>query len=143
MLDVMFHRFLPAGTSINIPPYALHRCGSYFSPGPAVFWPDRWLKEESRQIPEQLKHALGVKTTSEMPKVHTNTSAFIPFSFGPANCVGKNLATLEMRTVLALLITRFDFHLVSDYDSEDWNREQEDFFAMKNGRLPVIIRRRI
>ena len=60
-----------------------------------------------------------------------------------ANCVGKNLATLEMRTVLALLITRFDFHLVSDYDLEDWNREQEDFFAMKNGRLPVVIRRRI
>jgi cytochrome P450 len=131
---------VPPGTAINIPAYALHRCATYFSPSPNVFWPDRWL----RDAPSALSSSGIGSETGNRPfsDVVTNTSAFIPFSFGPANCVGKNLAMVEMRMVVALLVTRFDIQLSSSYNPADWDREQEDFFALKNGKLPVILRRR-
>lgn len=35
-----------------------------------------------------------------------------PFSFGPRNCLGKNLARAEMRLIMAKLLWRFDLELV-------------------------------
>jgi cytochrome P450 len=133
-------RYAPPGTAINIPAYALHRCAKYFSPSPSVFWPGRWLKE----APSAPSISGNGSEAKDRPfsKVVTNTSAFIPFSFGPANCVGKNLAMVEMRMVVDLLVTQFDMQLSSSYDPTDWDREQVNFSALKNGRLPVILRRR-
>ena len=75
--------------------------------------------------------------------VSTNLSAFIPFSYGPANCAGKNLATLEMRTVVSLLMRRFDMRFGDDgsesYNPSRWEEEGEDWFVFKNGMLPVVL----
>ena len=38
-------------------------------------------------------------------------SLLMPFSVGPRNCVGQNLANLEMRVVLATLLRRYRFTL--------------------------------
>ena len=138
------YRYIPPGTAINIPAYALHRCASYFSPNPETFWPERWLK----QSPESLtmsgdtdSHAIDGHS-EHVTSFVTNGSAFIPFSFGPANCVGKNLAMVEMRIVVATLVTRFDLHISHEYNPMDWHKDQEDFFALKNGRLPVVLKPR-
>jgi len=37
-----------------------------------------------------------------------NKKSFYPFSTGPANCIGKNLAYAELRIILARLLWRFD-----------------------------------
>jgi hypothetical protein len=72
-----------------------------------------------------------------------NLSAFIPFSFGPANCAGKNLAMLEMRTVIALLIRRFDMafseRFTEGYSADKWGEDAEDWVVFKNGPLPVVL----
>ena len=57
--------------------WSVHRDARNFS-YPDTFWPDRWLIAE------------GIQESKE--KITHNPDAFIPFSFGPANCVGKNLA---------------------------------------------------
>lgn len=44
--------------------------------------------------------------------------AWRPFEFGPRNCVGQELAMLEIRVVLALTVREFDF---SDAYAE-WDR---------------------
>ena len=36
-------------------------------------------------------------------------SAFNPFSLGPRNCIGRNLAYLEMQLILARLVWHFNF----------------------------------
>ena len=36
---------------------------------------------------------------------------FIPFSDGPRDCVGRNLATMNISTVLATLLGHFSFRL--------------------------------
>jgi len=60
------HTILP-GTSILINVFALHRNSKYFE-NPEKFDPDRFLKDN--------KH-------------DRHTYAFVPFSAGPRNCIGK------------------------------------------------------
>lgn len=72
----------------------------------------------------------------------TNPAAFIPFSMGPANCVGKNLAWLEMRMVVATLVQKFDMRFAKGYEPHKWDEELKEFMAMQVGELPVIIQSR-
>uniref|UniRef100_A0A8H7NLZ0 Uncharacterized protein n=1 Tax=Bionectria ochroleuca TaxID=29856 RepID=A0A8H7NLZ0_BIOOC len=55
--------------------------------------------------------------------------ALRPFSYGPRNCIGKNLAYVEMRVILARIIWEFD--LVMAHDSQDWMNEEEAYLWMK------------
>ncbi len=59
------------------------------------FKPERWLKE------------------SRCP-VH-KTEAFTPFGGGPRYCPGRNLAILEIRMVMAMLLKNFEIELVTEY----------------------------
>ena len=118
--QVLVQRFVPESTALYIPIYVLQRDARYFSPSPNSFIPERWLD-----------------TTSG--KFTTNTSAFIPFSTGPANCVGKNLALLEMRMVVASIIQKFDMRFDEGYDPNTWEEELQDFFVTKVGKLPVVL----
>ncbi|TFK36463.1 high nitrogen upregulated cytochrome P450 monooxygenase 2 [Crucibulum laeve] len=117
--------FIPEGTAVTVPPYALHRDPRYFSPNPDKFWPERWMKHDSDA------------------KVVVNRGAFIPFSQGPANCAGKTLAILELRLVLALLIQRFDMAFDDGYDPAVWEQSLTDTFVFSKGKLPIKLTRRI
>ncbi|KAF8989678.1 high nitrogen upregulated cytochrome P450 monooxygenase 2 [Cyathus striatus] len=109
--------FIPDGTAVNIPPYAIHRDPRYFSPDPDSFIPDRWIKVDS--------------------SYETNQAAFIPYSTGPMNCAGKLLAQLELRVVVASLVRDLDFKFQDDWDTLNWEKELEDMFVFKKGKLPV------
>ncbi|KAJ7306273.1 high nitrogen upregulated cytochrome P450 monooxygenase 2 [Mycena albidolilacea] len=109
-------RFIPEGTSIYIPPYSLHRNPDYFS-HPDNFIPDRWIQDSKLE-----KH---------------NTAAFIPFSIGPANCVGKQFAKRELFTVLVVLFKSFDLRFADGFDSEAWPKGLRDFFVVTRPPLCV------
>ena len=70
--------------------------------------------------------------------VRMDASAFVPFSFGPANCAGRSLALAELRMVTALVVQRFDMRLAEWYDPKDWQDKLEDWFIMQTGKLPVV-----
>ena len=56
----------------------------------ARFDPERWLVDDAeRACPH-------------------DTGAFLPFGAGPRFCPGRNLAVLQIRTVLAMLCRNFD-----------------------------------
>jgi cytochrome P450 len=94
-----------------------------------VFWPGRWLVAEGLESPPN-----GF--------VH-NTAAFTPFSYGPANCVGKSLAMQEMRMVICLMMQKLDVRKADGYDVETrWENDLQDFFVSKRGCFPVHITRR-
>ena len=40
-----------------------------------------------------------------------NQDVFQPFSVGPRNCIGRNLAIVEMRLILARVLFNFDLEL--------------------------------
>ncbi|KAI3597833.1 cytochrome p450, partial [Moniliophthora roreri] len=100
--------FLKEGTAVQVPPYVLHRDPRYFSPDPQKFWPERWIR------------------AGEDPKIVLELGAFVPFSSGPANCAGKRLALLELRVVLALLISRFELSFATGWDVRNWEKNLRD-----------------
>ncbi|KAF7333636.1 hypothetical protein MSAN_02406600 [Mycena sanguinolenta] len=115
---------IPEGTSVIVPPYTIHRDPRNFSPSPDKYIPDRWLAKDN---------------DSEFV---TNDDAFIPFSTGPANCVGKNLAMLEIRMVVAHIMRAFELQFSDGYDTQRWEEDLKDYFVMQKGSLPVNLTRR-
>ncbi|KAJ7822180.1 high nitrogen upregulated cytochrome P450 monooxygenase 2 [Mycena olivaceomarginata] len=113
--------FVPEGTAVYMPPYAIHRDARYFNPDPDRFWPERWLDNE----PDR---------TSSL-SVHTENAAF-----GPMNCAGRLVAQLELRVVVATLVQQLDME--PGWDRARWEQGLEDFFVFKKGVLPVIIKTR-
>jgi len=125
-------RFVPEGTITTIATYSMHRDPRSFQPLPETFLPERWL-------PEPQRIALEPDVFSKPGDFILHQGAFIPFSMGPANCVGKNLAWIEMRMCLALLVQRFEFKFDPEYDSQRWLAEISDYFVTKKGPLPAIL----
>ncbi|TFY64573.1 hypothetical protein EVJ58_g2549 [Rhodofomes roseus] len=116
--------FVPEGTGVYIPPYVYNRDPRFFSPNPEVFWPERWILAKSD------------------PSITLNASAFLSFSAGPANCVGKPLALIEMRMTLASLLQAFEVRYADGYDSRKWVDGLGDFLVTTRGELPVVLKLR-
>ena len=91
-------RLVPEGTQIYISPFVLQRDPRYWPEGPDEFRPERWLAQPAGQ----------------------NAAAFIPFSFGPSNCAGRQLARREMVLVISTLIREFEMAFADDFDWEAW-----------------------
>ena len=127
-MTILHFSTLPEGTNTFIPTFALQRDPRYFSPAPDSFWPDRWLSRDKRQS----------QAPAAGPEV-LDLAAFIPFSYGPASCVGKNLALQEMRMMAALLVQKFNFEFAKGYDPSQWEGQLEDFYVRGHGKLPTVI----
>ncbi|KAF8991582.1 cytochrome P450, partial [Cyathus striatus] len=111
--------YVPEGTAICIPPYAIHRDSRYFSPDPDRFNPDRWITDD--------------------PSFQTNHDAFIPYSIGPMNCAGKLLAQMELRAVVASLVRELDVSFQDGWDPKEWDQSLKDALLFKKGKLPVLL----
>ncbi|VUC37234.1 unnamed protein product, partial [Clonostachys rosea] len=109
--------WIPAGTWVGICQYAANRSDKHFAE-PLVFAPERYL--ESRDAKFQ-GDARGVVQ---------------PFSLGPRNCIGQNLARAEIRLILAKLTWHFDLELSSV--GTDWLREQKAYGLWDKD--PLLIR---
>ncbi|CAK5277250.1 unnamed protein product [Mycena citricolor] len=100
--------YIAQNTQIFVPHYTLHRSAEYFS-DPDSFRPERWLNPGAME-----RH---------------DTLAFIPFSFGSANCVGQNLARRELIMVSAALIQTFDISFGKDFAAAgEWSDHLHDIF---------------
>ncbi|KAJ7309990.1 high nitrogen upregulated cytochrome P450 monooxygenase 2 [Mycena albidolilacea] len=110
-------RFIPSGTSVYTPTYSLHRNPHYFFPHPDKFCPQRWLPDSKFD-----KH---------------DTSAFAPFSLGPANCVGQKFGNREILMASSILFKSFDLQFADGFDSDAWPKSMRDFFVFTRGPLLV------
>jgi cytochrome P450 len=54
-----------------------------------------------------------------------NRKCFYPFSHGPGNCIGKNLAYAELRLILARLTWEFD--ILPQPENEGWANNMRAF----------------
>ncbi|PMD48855.1 cytochrome P450 [Hyaloscypha variabilis F] len=91
---------------------AIHRNAEYF-PSPDEFIPERWVPGSGR--------------FQEIPK-----DAYRPFEKGPRDCIGQQLAMLEMKIVLALTLRDFDFK--EDYETWDRNLGRKSPGSQLDGR---------
>lgn len=107
---------IPGNVNVRVPHLTLMTDERYF-PSAAEFIPERW--------------------TGDRPELLTDESrrAYIPFSYGVHNCVGKNLALNEMRLVLARLAAEFDVSFGESHSDEKFEIECKDYMILESGAL--------
>ncbi|KAH8505311.1 hypothetical protein H0E87_012529 [Populus deltoides] len=86
---------IPRGTELLIPILALHHDQSIWGHDANEFNPRRF----SNGVARAAKHHV----------------AFIPFGLGVRTCIGQNLAILQAKLTLAIILQRFSFRLATSY----------------------------
>ena len=81
-------KHFPAHTVLSVPAYTIHHSKEIWGSNADEFVPDRWDSLTERQ-----------------------KNAFIPFSYGPRSCVGRNVAEMELALIVATTFRRYDFDL--------------------------------
>ncbi|KAJ5531630.1 hypothetical protein N7527_005023 [Penicillium freii] len=108
---------VPGKTALSVHQWATYRNPQNFRL-PNQFIPERWIGD-------------GFATDDK--------AAFQPFSFGPRNCIGKNLAYHEMRLILAKVLYNFELSLLPG--SIGWEK-QKTFLLWEKNDLMVQLKAR-
>ncbi|KAK4675163.1 hypothetical protein QC764_500720 [Podospora pseudoanserina] len=108
--------YVPGGTVVAVHQWAMYHNEEHFKK-PFEFHPERWLGDP------------------EFASDHKE--AFQPFHLGPRNCLGRNLAYIEMRLILARVLWNFDLKM--DKDSADWMSKQRIFNLWEKGALNAYL----
>lgn len=113
--NVICGEWVPGKTRVSVAQYAAYRSPLNFK-DPESFIPERWFPGTGYE--DDKKEALQ------------------PFSLGPRNCIGKNLAYYEMRILLAKVLLNFDIKLCPQ--SADW-LNQKSFTLWEKHPLWVTV----
>lgn len=103
----------PAGTVLSVPTYTIHHSKEIWGEDADEFRPERWETVTPKQ-----------------------KNAFMPFSYGPRACVGRNVAEMELKLIAAAWVRRYEIELRQD------ELETKEGFLRKPVKLDVNIRRR-
>ena len=63
-------------------------------------------------------------------------NAYLPFSLGPRNCVGRPLALMELRVVILMLLNKFTFKI--DENNEDFQDEPGLYLTLNPWSIKMI-----
>ncbi|KAJ7639707.1 hypothetical protein DFH06DRAFT_1335381 [Mycena polygramma] len=56
----------------------------------------------------------------------------------PANCIGKNLAMLEIRMVVACIMQAYEMRFAEGYDTSRWEADLKDYFIAVCNKLAKV-----
>ncbi|KAK7751071.1 hypothetical protein SLS62_007057 [Diatrype stigma] len=108
--------YVPEGTIVAVHQWAMYHNEKHFAE-PFEFRPERWLGDP--------RYA------------NDNREAFQPFHLGARNCLGRNLAYVEMRIILARVLWNFDMKIADE--SKDWVSKQRVFNLWDKGPLRAFL----
>ncbi|KAI0145190.1 cytochrome P450 [Xylariaceae sp. FL1272] len=109
---------IPANTTIVAPSYPIGRLDTAFE-RPKEFLPERWTTRQDLVLDKR---------------------AFAPFSLGKFGCIGKSLAMIEMRLVIALLVKHFEISFAEGDEGESLFEGLQDQFTFAPGPLNLSFR---
>ncbi|RDW60166.1 benzoate para-hydroxylase [Coleophoma crateriformis] len=112
-------KHFPASTVLSVPAYTIHHSREIWGPDADEFKPERW------------------NNLTEAQKV-----GFIPFSYGPRSCVGRNVAEMELALIVSTTFRRYDFDLYQDVlDTREGflRKPVECFLGADVPRIPTIM----
>ncbi|OCK76499.1 benzoate 4-monooxygenase cytochrome P450 [Lepidopterella palustris CBS 459.81] len=107
-------KYVPGGITVSVSHYSTYYSAENFAL-PNSFIPERWLGDPRFEADNKL--------------------AFQPFSYGPRNCLGKNMAYHEMRLILSKVLWNFDLSLTEE--SKNWS--DQDVFTLWD-KPPLMVK---
>ncbi|ETN40712.1 uncharacterized protein HMPREF1541_04991 [Cyphellophora europaea CBS 101466] len=117
---------VPPGTYVSV-----HQSAAFWSERnfkrARGFVPERWLPEHQRE---------GGEFANDDRAVHQ------PFSVGPRNCIGQNLANAEMRVILARVLWNFELVLAGTEEKKAGWVDQKTFLTWIKKPLMVTLKLR-
>lgn len=130
--------YIHKGACISVNSWTLHRDPrNYYRPD--EFLPERWLDKQGRLNNEALRGQ------QEKPAENTysphNPKAFVPFSTGPASCIGRDVAWAEMRAILSAFLLKYDIEM-RDEDYRSYGESFTDHFVAGNGPCWITLKQR-
>ncbi|RDX51365.1 cytochrome P450 [Lentinus brumalis] len=125
-LQAEIDKFYPAGEPASETKH--HRDMHYYGNEALRLYPPVPLGSQ-RRVPHRRHEDGGF--------VH-NEAAFMPFSIGPMNCPGKDLANLEMRAIIVALMKNFNFRLLDGWDPAKFGEDPKDYFLVARPELIEI-----
>ncbi|RYP61837.1 hypothetical protein DL771_009987 [Monosporascus sp. 5C6A] len=109
-------KFIPENTVVAVWHWAISRDPNFWTE-PHMFQPERFMGD---------------------PKFkNDHIDAMQPFSYGPRDCVGRNLAYAEMRLILSKIIWHFD--MVIDDGSRRWLPDQKVYILWDKPDLNIYL----
>jgi len=112
--------YIPGGVTVSSPLHSMGRLESCFKHA-EEFIPERW---------------------STKPELVIKKAAFAPFGGGVWSCVGKQLAMMEMRSVLARTVTQFDVGFAPGEDGTNLLTKTRDVFTLDLAPLNLVFTER-
>lgn len=106
----------PPGTRLSVPSYTIHHSKEIWGKDADDFVPERW---EEKKLTQRQK------------------DAFIPFSYGPRACVGRNVAEMELKVMVGTVFRNFEFN-----DEHEGEMQTREGFLRKPLGYNVGIKRR-
>lgn len=91
---------VPKGMYAAFPSYSLGRMKHVWGADAKQFRPERWIDPETGSVRSE------------------SSFKFIAFHAGPRRCLGKNLAMMEMKIVIATLLSRFTIETAKRFEGE-------------------------
>lgn len=120
--------FIPEGVEVGTSTWALHQNENCFG-DPHVFRPERWITDEDHGVSaEDVARAQG---------------GWYPFSHGPTKCIGKNLAMMELKIILARTLFQMDIiappglTLGEGSPKSGWGRRNKNIFQFQDALINV------
>lgn len=108
----------------------MHQLAAYHSErnfhNARAYCPQRWL-------PEELSDPAS-------PFRDDDHDSCRPFSYGPRNCIGRNLALSELKLILAKILWRFDLELEPGFGN--WTSNQRSFQQWQLPDLRIRLKER-
>ncbi|CAG9091028.1 unnamed protein product [Plutella xylostella] len=111
---------LPAGATVVIATFKIHRNGKYYK-NADVFDPDNFLPENTQD-----RHYYS----------------YIPFSAGPRSCVGRKYALLKLKVLLSTILR--NYKLISEVPESEFRLQADIILKRTDGfRVKIEPRRRV
>ncbi|KAF7277733.1 cytochrome P450 4g15 [Rhynchophorus ferrugineus] len=109
---------LPAGATIVVAQFKVHRSQEQYGPNADVFDPDNFLPERAS---------------------NRHYYAFIPFSAGPRSCVGRKYAMLKLKILLSTILR--NYKIKSNWTEDDY-KLQGDIILKRADGFKISLERR-
>lgn len=105
---------------------------------PTEFIPERWTTRPDLILNKSVFIPFNIGMVLRPARYPVSSNECLTYRTGPYACVGKRLALIEIRRVVAEVLTRYDVRAAPFLNKEAFVDGKQDTFTLVSAPLPLI-----